>query len=35
MSGERVAELETATVSEKGQLAIPVGFRKKLNIKGD
>lgn len=32
MSGERT-ELETVTVSEKGQLAIPVDIRRKLNIK--
>ncbi|MBI2648028.1 MAG: AbrB/MazE/SpoVT family DNA-binding domain-containing protein [Thaumarchaeota archaeon] len=32
MSGERT-ELETLTVSEKGQLAIPVDIRRKLNIK--
>ncbi len=32
MSGES-AELETVTVSEKGQLAIPVDIRRKLNIK--
>ena len=32
MSAERT-ELETVTVSEKGQLAIPVDIRRKLNIK--
>ena len=32
MTGERT-ELTTVTVSEKGQLAIPVDIRRRLNIK--